>query len=570
MKRLVLLSATGLASLVASAHAQTTLFTTTGSSTTDQLGKAVAGVGDVNQDGWGDYAVGIPYSDVGGLDTGSVRVISGRNGQILYTFNGVATGDRLGESVAGAGDLNGDGYADIIAGGPLNGHNGVNAGMARVWSGRDGSVLYTWYGDQPGDWFGKSVDAAGDVNGDGHPDVIVGAPYGKGTVLSNVGEARVFSGLNGSVIRTFNSTNGVEVFGTSVSGAGDVDKDGWDDVIIGAPQYTNGTLHDAGRAYVLSGRTGNVIWSWAGVSSGENYAICVDGGRDANNDGWPDLVVGSPFSDSNMGNAGSVYVYSGRNGAQLQWFKGLHGGDELGRSCAFAGDVDGDGWADVIGGARLNDQVAVDAGMARVWSGRTGASLFTFYGSQIGEFFGHAVACAGDIDGDGLDDVIVGWPSADYAGVDAGRARVWTGTPLAVTSYCTATTNTAGCAATITTTGSPSATNPTPFNVRATQVLNQKTGLLFYGRHGEATPYLGGWLCVEPPFKRTWVQNSGGSGSGTSCTGTLVLDMNGWVQGQNDLTLGSGDTVYAQYWYRDTASPSGVAYTNAVLFTILP
>src|SRR6185436_20552004 len=114
----------------------------------------------------GDYAIGVPYSDVGGLDTGSVRVISGRNGQVIYTFNGVGIGDRLGESVAGAGDLNADGYADIIAGAPLNDQNGANAGMARVWSGRDGSVLYTWYGDQLGDWFGDSVDAAGDVNND--------------------------------------------------------------------------------------------------------------------------------------------------------------------------------------------------------------------------------------------------------------------------------------------------------------------------------------------------------------------------------------------------------------------
>lgn len=402
---------------------------------------------------------------------------------------------------------------------------------------------------------------------------VVGAPYGKaGTVTSNVGEVRVFSGVNGSVLRTINTTLGVEALGTCVSGAGDVNQDGWDDIIASAPQYTlSAAIHDTGRAYVYSGKTGAVIWQWTGTTSGENFATSVDGGRDVNNDGWPDLIVGSPFSDPpGNGNAGRIFVYSGRYGTVLYSFQGLHGGDELGRSCALAGDVDGDGWADFAAGARLNDQVAADAGMARIWSGRTGQPLFTFYGNQVGEFFGHAVASAGDIDADGLDDVIVGWPSADFSGIDSGRARVWTGTPFGVTPYCTAMTNSAGCQATVSTTGTPSASNPTPFTVRATSVINQKTGLLFYGRHGDATPYLGGFLCVEPPLKRTWVQGSGGNTTGTSCTGVLSIDMNNWVQGANDLTLGSGDTVYAQFWYRDAAAPAGVAYSNAVLFTILP
>lgn len=571
MNRWVSISAPLGLALATSVSAQTTLYTTNGSSTSEQLGKAVAGVGDVNNDGWDDFAVAAPYADVAGTDSGTVRVLSGRNGQTLHTFHGLVAGDRLGESVAGAGDVNNDGYADIIAGAPLHDQNGLSSGMARVWSGLNGAPIYTFFGDQAGDWFGMSVDRAGDVNNDGRPDLIVGAPFGKGTITSNVGEARIFSGLNGSVIRTHNSASGLEALGTVVSRAGDVNQDGWDDVIIGAPQHTTtgaGGHQDTGKAYVFSGKTGATIWSWTGISSGENYATSVGGGGDVDNDGWPDLVIGSPFSDSNMGNSGSIYVKSGRTGAQIYWFKGIQGGDELGRSCALAGDVDGDGWADIIGGARLgNAPVGGDAGYARVWSGRTGISLFTLFGTAVGEFFGHAVRSAGDIDNDGLDDVIVGWPSADFSGLDSGRARVWTGTPFPVTTYCTATTNTAGCAATVSTTGTPSATQPTPFTVRATQVVNNKTGLLFYGRHGEALPYNGGFLCVEPPLKRTWVSNSGGS---SGCNGTLTIDMNNWIQGQNDLTLGSGDTVFAQFWYRDNSGGTGVGYSNAVLFTISP
>lgn len=568
-RRISIYASLGLA-LAGAASAQTTLYTTSGNTTSDQLGKSVAGVGDVNADGWDDFAASAPYADAAGADSGTVRVLSGRNGQVLHTFHGLAAGDRLGESIARAGDVNNDGYADIIAGAPLHDHNGANSGMARVWSGLNGAPLYTFYGDQAGDWFGMSVDCAGDVNNDSRVDVIVGAPFGKGSIASNVGEARIFSGLNGSVIRTHNSTTGIEALGTVVSGAGDVNQDGWADVIIGAPQHTttgSGGHQDTGKAYVFSGKTGGVLWSWTGISSGENFATSVDGGRDVDNDGWPDLVIGSPFSDSNMGNSGSIYVKSGRTGAQIYWFKGLQGGDELGRSCALAGDVDGDGWSDIIGGARLgNSLVGGDVGYARAWSGRTGSALFTLYGTIVGEFFGHCVTAAGDIDNDGLDDVMVGWPSADFSGLDSGRARVWSGTPFPVTTYCTATTSGAGCAATISTTGSPSASIPTPFTIRATQVNYNKVGLMFYGRHGEALPYNGGVLCVEPPLKRTWVLNSGGS---TGCNGQLSLNMNNWIQGQNDLTLGAGDTVFAQFWYRDTTT-SGVAYSNAVLFTINP
>jgi hypothetical protein len=569
MVRFVLLGAAGVAALSLAAGAQTALFTITGSATGDQLGKSVAGVGDVDGDGWSDFALGAPYADSNGVDSGSVKVISGRTGLVLFTFKGAVAGDRLGESVAGAGDVNLDGHADIIAGAPLNDQNGSNAGMARVYSGATGQVLFTFYGDQAGDWFGASVDGVGDFNNDGWPDVIVGAPYGKSAVAGNVGEARVFSGHDGSVLRTFNATTGVTALGTTVSGAGDVDQDGWDDVIIGAPQFTNGSINDTGRAFVYSGKTGAQIWAWTGATSGENFATCVDGGRDVNNDGWPDLVVGDPFADYNGGNSGSVYVFSGKTGAQLYRFNG-NNSDELGRSCALAGDVDGDGWADIIGGARLADAAtAADAGLARIWSGRTGQTLFALTGSIVGEFFGAAVACGGDINHDGLDDVVVGWPSADYAGLDSGRAKTWTGTPLPVTTYCTATTNGLGCAATITTTGTPSATSTTAFTIRAAQVVNNKTGLLFYGRHGDALPYLGGYLCVAPPLSRTFLQNSAGLATGSSCTGVLTLNMNGWIQGNNDPTLGSGDTVFAQFWYRDVAG-AGTAYTNAVLFTIMP
>jgi hypothetical protein len=549
------------------AQAQTSLQTTTGALPGDQLGDALAIVGDLDRDGHADLAIGAPFADVNGLSSGSVRIVSGRTGAQLFVFHGPAAGDRLGESVAAAGDLDNDGWPDIVAGAPNHDTNGSNAGMARVWSGRTGAVLFTWHGDAAGDWFGASVDGAGDANGDGRPDVIVGAPYGKGSNTSNVGEARLFSGLNGSVLRTFNSPQGVSVLGMSVSGAGDVDRDGFADVILGAPQATYG-FSDQGRAWVFSGRTGASLRYFQGTSAGENFGYCVDGGRDINNDGWPDFVVGSPFADYQGANSGSVFVYSGRDGAQLHHFRGTAASDDMGRSCAHAGDVDGDGFADVIGGARLKDQGAANAGMARVWSGRTGGVLNSVYGTSVDEMLGHAVAGGADVNGDGLDDFVVGWPTFDNgaASYDAGRARAYSAAPLPVTSYCTAGTSVSGCTATLTTTGLPSASASTPFVVRANGVLRQSTGFLFYGRHGQATPYGSGWLCVTAPFVRLISQGTLGSATGSVCSGFLQQDLNAHFRSGPDLAVHAGDTLFCQAFFRD----SGSGLSNAVLFTVQP
>ncbi|MCC7013164.1 MAG: FG-GAP repeat protein [Planctomycetes bacterium] len=554
--------------LSAQVLAQTTLQTTTGASAGDQLGDSVAVVGDIDMDGQADIAVGAPYADGNGTSSGAVRVISGATGQILFTFHGAAAGDRLGESVARAGDVDGDGYGDVIAGAPLADFGGkLNCGMARVFSGRTGAVLHTWYGDEANDWFGQSVDGAGDVTGDGRADLIVGAPYGKASVTSNVGEARLFNGVTGAVIRTHNAPQGVAVFGYSVSGAGDINQDGWDDVIVGAPQSSY-VGQDSGRAWVFSGKTGATLRTFDGTTSGEYFGVCVDGGGDVDNDGYPDVVIGSPFADYNGGNSGSVFVYSGRTWGLLYNFKGTASADELGRSCAWAGDVDGDGWADVVGGAKYKDQTVGNGGMARVWSGRTGAALFSVYGSVVDEQLGHAVAGGGDVNGDGLDDFVVGWPTFDVgSSFDLGRARAWSGTPLPITSYCTAATNSAGCQATISTTGSPSVSSSAAFTIRATNVVNQKPGFLFYGRHGGTLPYWNGFLCVEAPIVRLPTQNSGGNSSGTSCTGQLSSDFNGWIDLQVDPLLGAGDTLYCQFFYRDGALS---ALSNAVYFTVQP
>ena len=164
------------------------------------------------------------------------------------TFSGDAADDSFGHSVSGAGDVNGDGFDDVIVGARLDGNNGASSGTARVFSGADGSILnFIFEGDSTGDEFGFSVSDAGDVNGDGFADLIVGAPTNDNNRIDLSGSARVFSGVDGSVLYTFDGDSPVN-FGSSVSGAGDVNGDGLADFIIGA---AFGGANNAGFARVF-------------------------------------------------------------------------------------------------------------------------------------------------------------------------------------------------------------------------------------------------------------------------------------------------------------------------------
>ncbi|MCA9773362.1 MAG: FG-GAP repeat protein, partial [Myxococcales bacterium] len=200
------------------ADALDTLYTFVGDSNRDNFGIAVSGAGDVNGDNFDDLIVGAERDDNNGPESGSARVLSGADGSTLYTFDGDSADDAFGASVSGAGDVNGDDFADVIVGAPRDDNSGDDSGMARVFSGADGAILYTFDGGGAGDELGSSVAAAGDINGDDFDDVIVGAPQ---PVVAG-GFARIFSGANGAVLRTLEGKFPETEVGSSVAGAGDV------------------------------------------------------------------------------------------------------------------------------------------------------------------------------------------------------------------------------------------------------------------------------------------------------------------------------------------------------------
>ncbi len=230
---------------------QSHLYTFEGDSAGDGFGGSVSGAGDVNGDGYADLIVGAAGDDNNGDFSGSARVFCGLKGSILYTFEGNFAGDQFGITVSSAGDVNGDGYADLIVGALNDDNNGMDSGSARVFSGLNGSILYTFDGDSSGDQFGRFVSGAGDVNGDGYADLIVGAASDDNNGDFS-GSARVFSGLNGSMLYTFSGKSSFGFFGTSVSGAGDTNGDGYADFIVGA--RNEGVFGmNSGSARVFSG-----------------------------------------------------------------------------------------------------------------------------------------------------------------------------------------------------------------------------------------------------------------------------------------------------------------------------
>ena len=230
------------------------------------LGRSVSGAGDVDGDGFSDFIFGAPntMSSLTGFSAGRAYVYSGADGSVIRSVTG-ANGARLGSSVSGAGDVDGDGFSDYIAGAPST---NLGAGSAFLYSGADGSVIHRINGAGGGDSLGSSVSGVGDVNGDGVPDFVVGAPFAD-DFGTDAGAAYVVSGATGLAIHELGGSQVSDHFGTSVAAAGDVNGDGTPDIVIGAPLADPGNRTDAGSAYVYSGADGLLIHRVDGVAAGD-------------------------------------------------------------------------------------------------------------------------------------------------------------------------------------------------------------------------------------------------------------------------------------------------------------
>ena len=296
--------------------------------------------------------------------------------------------------------------------------------------------------EQPGECpLRLSVSGAGDVNGDGYADVIVGA-YCYDNGETDEGRAYVYhgsvTGLGAAAAWTAESNQASAYFGYSVSGAGDVNGDGYADVIVGAYYYDNGET-DEGRAYVYHGSVTGLgaaaAWTAESNQASARFGYSVSGAGDVNGDGYADVIVGAYYYDNGESNEGRAYVYHGSVtglGAAAAWTaESNQASAYFGHSVSGAGDVNGDGYADVIVGAHYYDNGETDEGRAYVYHGSvTGlgaAAAWTAESNQASAYFGYSVSGAGDVNGDGYADVIVGAYCYDNGETNEGRAYVYHG-----------------------------------------------------------------------------------------------------------------------------------------------
>jgi hypothetical protein len=426
----------------------TTATWTTEGGQNDALYGVVSAAGDVNGDGYSDVIVGAYLFDNGSNDEGRAYVYHGSPAGMSTTPAWIAeinqNGAQFGYPVSGAGDVNGDGYADVIVGAPMFNNVEFDEGRAYVYHGSPAGLLTSpaWITESNQDeaHFGYSVSSAGDVNGDGYDEVLVGAiNYDNGEVE----EGRSFlylgspAGLSTTAAWTAESNQTGALFG-EVAAAGDVNGDGFGDVLVGALQYDNGQNNE-GRSFLYLGSPVGLatIAAWTAESNQNDAAFgySVSTAGDVNGDGFSDVVIGSPNFDNGQADEGQAYVYVGSASGLspvAHWTaevnQGLAG---FGISVSTAGDVNGDGYSDVIVGAHLYDNFQTDGGRAAVYHGSAaGLSAnpsWTFDAAQASTLFGLWVSTAGDVNGDGFSDVVVGANRYDVNFTNEGRAFFYYG-----------------------------------------------------------------------------------------------------------------------------------------------
>jgi hypothetical protein len=360
----------------------------------------------------------------------SLPAQSGSSWTIAQEYVGKAPDERFGMFVDGAGDVNGDGVPDVLVGSFYADPGGrKDAGAASVHSGLDGSEIHSWEGAAPNDQMGRAVCRMGDVDGDGFADVAVGSWGHDANGLSNNGRVTIYSGRTGGIIHDIISDLPEARFGRYIRNAGDVDADGVLDVAIGAFGTSVGNEIGAGAAWVVSGATGQPIHKFWGQRSFDGFGRAVSGAGDLDGDGHDEVLVGAWQADNNGAASGSVYLYDGATGQLKHRFDGLAAGDSLGRSVIGIGDATGDGVPDLVLAAYLADRNGLpSAGEAYLYSGADYSLVHTFTGEAAYDTFGWFVEGAGDADGDGLDDFMVGAYQADPGGRDrAGSVYLYSG-----------------------------------------------------------------------------------------------------------------------------------------------
>ena len=416
-------------------------WTAYGSQSAELFGRSVANAGDVNGDGYDDVIVGADGYDNDQSQEGRAYVFHGSASGLATTPAWSAEGNLassgFGYAVAGAGDVNNDGYDDVIVGAWYYTNGSAYVGRAFVYHGSASGLSTTanWTADGPNavSYFGWAVGSAGDVNNDGYADVIVGA-WGYDNGQDNEGAAYVYYGSASGLSTTANWMTESNVasakYGISVSKAGDVNGDGYGDVIVGASEYANGEAVE-GAAYVYYGSAAGLsttaAWQHEGGHIGATFGFAVSEAGDVNNDGYGDVIIGAP---NYQGWAYAFYGSAEGLSTTANWSVNTEDTSSwFGTSVSTAGDVNNDGYSDVIVGGNRYSNGQDKEGIANVYygsaSGLTTTVQWHTESNQESSEYGWPVSTAGDVDNNGYDEIIVGASLYDTDAFNEGAAFVY-------------------------------------------------------------------------------------------------------------------------------------------------
>jgi hypothetical protein len=524
----------------------------------ERCGWALANVGDLNQDGQPDLAVGVPLDPVGSVETGSVRVVSGAGNALLLEASGGAALDHFGWSVSAAGDWNQDGRGDLAVGAPDADWVGPDSGAVWVLSGLDGSLLHSFYGAGPFERLGMALHSAGDLDGDGGDELLLGAPFAAG----ERGRVELRASGSGALLWSTLGNAPGDRLGTALAGGADLDQDGTCDWLVGCDQGGLGT----GYVLVIDGFSKALVHTLWGASPGGRFGASLAMLTALPSASGAHFAVGAPAAQE----TGRVTVFHGLTRAVLAGLGGSSPQEQFGHSLCCAGDVDQDGFADLAVGSPYSDQWGASSGSVRLYSSANWNLVNRHVGAFGGDRFGWALAPAGDLDQDGRADLWIGAPKQDLGFADGGAVHAFSGRDSSPFATCRAKLNSLSCTPHVGWLGAPQLSATVPFEVACWTALNQRPGLFFWGLGPLSAPFHGGTLCVAPPLVREALQDSGGSVQGSDCTGSYWQPF--WPSGFAASGWTPGLRLRGQFWMRDPAHPdgTGVGLSDALEWVVGP
>ena len=359
----------------------------------------IAGVGDINGDGLGDFLVGNPFEANQGA-----KLYSGADLTVLRDYNNGGLG-YYGRRLGNAGDTDGDGVSDYLLAAPDLMVNGMQwAGEVYLYSGASGALITTISGTAVGDHIGY-VKGAGDINNDSYADFFVGAYMEDANGLADSGALYIYSGLDYSLLYKTTGSSEYSYWGFgSFDGGYDINLDGYDDYIVGNSNQK--------VANVYSGIDGSILFSYSSNQDDSlGNSVCMV--PDVNGDGTPDFCIAASSADiAGQARAGKVIVHSGADGSVLLTLFGDHYFNRLGSEINYVGDVNGDGNPDLgVGNPGAND-----FGNAQVYDLASGALLQNTIGTYGSSQMGEHIAWVGDTTGDGKDNIITSDPLSSSNG----------------------------------------------------------------------------------------------------------------------------------------------------------